>query len=106
MSNVKLKHTYRPCNLRSMQDGDLLGVSVSKGGFSQQALCEFIKIEKGMVHAKVIEFYSKNNGHRYPELTEGNVVKARAKKCFLYGHASNKIDWPIYVWFKGLDEPV
>ena len=106
MSQNEHPDTYRPATLRTMKAGELVSVKIEKNGFSQTALCEFIKIERGMVVCKTIEHFFSKGHSPFPELVAGQIVKARAKKCFLFGKPESSLMWPRYVWFKGLDEPV
>ena len=94
---------YRTVSLRDFVAGDRLMVQTSKSGFSQDSLCEFIEIEKGMVKVKVLECFLERGQYPYEELKVGNIIRRRANKCFLWVKSSGQA-WASYHWFKNLND--
>lgn len=92
-------------SFKQMSEGDKFFVRVSKSGFSQSALCEFVTVEKGMVIGKVLIHYFPRGHAPFEELAEGNTIRKRAKNCFLWYQGESE-HWPRYHWFKSLNEPV
>jgi hypothetical protein len=104
MSTVS--HTYpilfRHVALRDFAAGDQIFVKSNKNGYVQFALCEFIKIDKGLVKAKVLKCYLERGDYAFDELTHGNIIRKRANNCFLSKRQTSS-DWPLYSWFTDLD---
>lgn len=92
-------------SFKQMSEGDKFFVRVSKSGFSQSALCEFVTVEKGMVVGKVLKHYFPKGHSPFKELTEGNTIHKRAKNCFLW-YQGERDQWARCHWFTSLDAPV
>ena len=90
--------------LREMSEGDQFLVKAESRGFTQNALCRFITIEKGFVVAEVLEHFVPRGHVPFKGLTKGSIVRKRAQSFFLYFQGESD-GWSRCHWFKSLDGP-
>lgn len=96
MSNERVVNlTDKP--LRNFAPGDTLYVRKIINGFSIHYFCEFVKIERGLVHVAPVSCEDKH-------VTPPPTTTARASNCYLWGQG-DKGDWPMCHWFYSLDTP-
>lgn len=88
--------------LREFKPGDTLYIQRLVSGYSENLLCKFVRLDRGVVVATVIssdrEYWTK----------AGTEIRARASKCYLWGeYPEEKTRWrnPYCHWFAGLDTP-
>ena len=91
--------------LRKMKPGDSYYVFVTRSGFTQKALCEFIGIERGKIKGKVIHHIFPCGHMPFEGMEAGCTLTTIAKKCLQWGQGEND-QWPRCHWFKTLDEPI
>jgi len=100
MSHTIGKDNLTTKPLRRFGAGDSLYVQQTRSGFTQYYLCEFIRLEKGTVVVRVVEREAS-----YVPRQVGDVIRTRAKSCYLWGKDSVTQDSRCH-WFKNLDNPV
>ena len=94
------KNQESPADLK---EGDIIYIQKLVGGFSHDLVCNFISFKSGIVKAKVFDVKPDWAKQRYISLGEGEVVTARANKCFLWGISEGEIN-PRCHWFKNKSE--
>jgi hypothetical protein len=82
-------------SLSQFTKDDTLYVSRVINRFRYFFLCKFIRYEKGVVHAQIIDVE-----HDYLQHYLGTEVRARPGKCYLWGKRGDD-NWERAHWFKG-----
>ena len=81
---------FKPVTIGGMQPGDTIYVTKMHGQCSVTHFCEFVKYEKGLVHARIISTHpdwaelQASAASTCPEAIS-NVITARLQKCYLWG---------------------
>lgn len=85
---------YTPKNIREFTPNDTIYIRKIVNDFSFAYYCQFVKYEKGIVHAKIISVTPD-----YIKLTKGKEITSHITKCYLWGNNSRKINWNHCIWF-------
>jgi hypothetical protein len=94
--------------LKDFTPGDTLHIQKIVGGYSFSFLCEFVKLKRAVVTAKIINL--SEGEERFPlwpcGYSVGGVITASAAKCYLWGKIPNQsIPWAMCHWFKDTKHP-
>lgn len=73
--------------IREFTTNDTIYIAKMKSGFQTIYFCQFVKFEKGMVHATIIS--EDDMGYNRPESKKGQFISSRIVKCLLWGKDEN-----------------
>lgn len=77
-------------NIKDFKPGQSIYMTISEQvGFNTTFLCEFIKLEKGMVYGKVVEATVNESMYSY-KIKQGWEIKCTIQKCSLWGATASQ----------------
>lgn len=89
--------------LKDFTSYDTIYIQKNVRGFAYNYLCQFVKVERGIVMGRVLDV-DKSSG---APLEYNDIITARASRCYLYGRfPEDEIKWNFCHWFKDSKTPL
>lgn len=84
-------------SLKDFGPKDTLYIRKNERGYSFHYLCQFIKMERGVVHAKVIK---STDGRWMRDIDIPKTLSVKPYNCYLWGKDEDDDKWERCHWWK------